>query len=100
MQWRLLGLQFVNNADADPRTDGVDVFTKQEHFVRDYSKSIGQEWSYKGYTVDKFRYPDELRLPETLHGATWVFLRRIQGKRFLYLTGMFVDYIEHFVLNF
>jgi hypothetical protein len=55
MQWRLLGLQFVDNADADPGTDGVDVFTKQEHFVMDYSKSNGQEWSYKGYTVDKFR---------------------------------------------
>jgi hypothetical protein len=23
MQWRLLGLQFVDNADADPGTDGV-----------------------------------------------------------------------------
>ncbi|MEG4276115.1 hypothetical protein QUA62_01245 [Microcoleus sp. MON1_C1] len=99
MQWRLLGLQFVDNADAHPRTDGVEVFTKQEHFVRDYSKSIGQEWSYKGYTVDKFRYPDELRLPETLHGATSVSVRRIQGKRFFYLTRMFVYYIEHFVLN-
>lgn len=41
MQWRLLGLQFVDNADADPGTDGVDVFTKNEHFVMDYSKSNG-----------------------------------------------------------
>lgn len=91
MQWRLLGLQFVDNADADPGTDGVDVFTKQEHFVMDYSKSNGHEWSYKGYTVDKFRYPDDLRLQETVHGATSVLVRRIEGKRFLYLTGMFAD---------
>ncbi|MEG5042774.1 MULTISPECIES: hypothetical protein [unclassified Microcoleus] len=93
MQWRLLGLQFVDNADADPGTDGVNVFTKQEHFVMDYSKSNGQEWSYKGYTVDKFRYPDDLRLQETVHGTTSVFVCRIEGKRFLYLAGMFADYI-------
>jgi hypothetical protein len=91
MQWRLLGLQFVDNADADSGTDGVDVFTKNEHFVMDYSKSNGQEWSYKGYTVDKFRYPDDLRLQNSVHGATSVFVRRIEGKRFLYLTGMFAD---------
>lgn len=83
-------MQFVDNGDADPGTERVDVFTKQEHFVMDYSKSNGQELSYKGYTVDKFRYPDELLLPETLHGATSVFVRRIEGKRFVYLTGMFV----------
>jgi hypothetical protein len=87
----LLGLQFVDNADADPGTDGVDVFTKQEHFVMDYSKSNGQEWSYKGYTVDKFRYRDDLRLQNSVHGATSVFVRRIEGKRFLYLTGIFAD---------
>ena len=71
MQWKFLGLQFVDNADADPGTDGVDVFTKQEHFVKNYSKSNGQEWSYNGYTVDKFRYPDELRLPRNI---TWGYL--------------------------
>ena len=89
MQWQLLGLQFVDNADADPGTDGVDVFTKQEHFVMDYSKENGQEWSYKGYTLDKFRYPDDPRLHNQNHSAASVFVRRIEGKRFLYLTGMF-----------
>ncbi len=59
MQWQLLGLQFVDNADADPGTDGLDVFTKHEHFMMDYSKENGQEWSYKAYTLDKFRYPDD-----------------------------------------
>jgi hypothetical protein len=59
----------------------------------DYSKSSGQEWSYKGYTVDKFRYPDDLRLQNSVHGTTSVFVRRIEGKRFLYLTGMFADHL-------
>jgi hypothetical protein len=89
MQWQLLGLQFVDNADADPGIDGLDVFTKHEHFMMDYSKSNGQEWTYKSYTVDKFRYPDDPRLHNQNHSAASVFVRRIKGKRFLYLTGMF-----------
>ena len=94
MQWQLLGLQFVDNADADPGTDGLDVFTKHEHFMMDYSKSNGQESTYKGYTVDKFRYPDDPRLHNQTHSAASVFVRRIGGKRFLYLTGMFAHQIS------
>lgn len=94
MQWQLLGLQFVDNADADPGTDGLDVFTKHEHFVMDYSKSNGEESTYKGYTIDKFRYPDDPRLHNKTHSAASVFVRRIDGKRFLYLTGMFAHQIS------
>lgn len=94
MQWQLLGLQFVDNADADPGTDGLDVFTKHEHFMMDYSKENGQEWSYKAYTLDKFRYPDDPRLHNQTHSAASVFVRRIKGQRFLYLTGMFAHQIS------
>jgi len=91
MQWQLFGLQFVDNADADPGTDRLDVFTKHEHFIMDYSKSNGQESTYQGYTVDKFRYPDDPRLHNENHSAASVFVRRIKGQRFLYVTGMFAD---------
>jgi hypothetical protein len=94
MQWQLLGLQFVDNADADPGTDGLDVFTKHEHFMMDYSKENGQEWSYKAYTLDKFRYPDDPRLHNQNHSAASVFVRRIKGQRFLYLTGMFANQLS------
>jgi hypothetical protein len=96
MQWQLLGLQFVDNADADPGIDGLDVFTKHEHFMMDYSKSNGQEWTYKSYTVDKFRYPDDPRLHNQNHSAASVFVRRIKGKRFLYLTGMFAHQLSFY----
>jgi sugar lactone lactonase YvrE len=88
LQWRLLGLEFVDNADADPGTDGVDVFTKHEHFVMDYSKASGQQWTYKAYTADKFRYPDDARFQNIGHTAASASVRRINGKRFLYLEGM------------
>ena len=94
LQWQILGLQFVDNADADPGTGGLDVLTKHEHFIIDYSKGKGQESVYKAYTVDKFRYPDASRLHNENHSAASVFVRRIEGKRFLYLTGMFSHQIS------
>lgn len=84
LQWRLLGLQFLDNADADPDSDGKDVFTKNEHFVMDYSKKSGKEWTYKAYTLDKFRYPDDGRLHTT---PTSAFVRRLGGKRLMYLSS-------------
>ena len=86
LEWRLLGLQFIDNADADPATDGVDVYTKHEHFVMDYSKPAGSQWTYKGYTLNALKYPQDPRL-HTAPDAP--FFRRIQGKPFLFLTDMY-----------
>ncbi|MGJ5672426.1 MAG: hypothetical protein ACR9NN_02195 [Nostochopsis sp.] len=84
LQWQLLGLQFLDTADADVGTDGANVFTKDEHFIMDYSKDSGKEWQYKGYTLDRFRYPNDARLHTT---PTAAFVRRLQGKRLLYLSS-------------
>jgi sugar lactone lactonase YvrE len=84
LKWQLLGLEFVDNADADPGTDGADVYTKEEHFVMDYRQNSGKEWRYKGYTLDKFRYPDDPRLH---FSASSAFVRRVRGKRLLYLSA-------------
>lgn len=89
--WQLLGLLFVDNADADPQTDGVDVFTKQEHFVMDYSQSVGKQWTYKNYTVNPFKYPQDPRL-HTSPDATIV--RRIQGKPYLFITNMYSSFLQ------
>jgi len=70
------------------------VFTKHEHFGIDYSKSNGQEGTYKGYTVDKFRYPDARRLHNQNYSATSVFVPRIKAQRFLYLTGRFANQLS------
>ena len=86
LQWRLLGLQFLDNADADPATDGKNVFTKHEHFVMDYSKPTGKQWSYKGYTLNAFKYPQDPRLHTAVDAPLF---RRIKGKPFLFLTDMY-----------
>ena len=96
LQWKLLGLQFLDNADADPKTDGLDVYTKNERFAMDYSKSGGKEATYAGYTLNPFKYPQDPRL-HTAPDAT--FVRRIQGRKFLYLTNMFGGMMQIYRFN-
>lgn len=86
MQWQLLGLIFVDNADTDPQSDGVNLFTKHEQYVMDYSKPAGKQWTYKAYTLNPFKYPQDPRLHKAPDGTIF---RRIQGKPFLFFTDMF-----------
>ena len=94
--WRSLGLIFVDNADADPKTDGVDLFTKQEHYLMDYTKSAGKQWTYKAYTLNPFKYPQDPRLHTSPDGT---FVRRIQGKPFLFLTDMYNSFLQIYRFN-
>ena len=67
-----VGLEFIDLADVDPASER-DVFSKEEHFAMDWSKSGGQEWSYQGYTVNARKYPHDPRLHLP---ATHVWMRR------------------------
>ncbi|MDM9585480.1 hypothetical protein [Nostoc sp. GT001] len=96
LMWRSLGLIFVDNADADPKTDGVDVFTKQEHYLMDYNQAAGKQWNYKAYTLNPFKYPQDPRLHTSPDGT---FVRRIQGKRFLFLTDMYNSFLQIYRFN-
>lgn len=84
LNWRLFGLTFVDMGDVDAATD-ADVFTKEEHFRLDYAKPPGREWSYAGYTIARFKYPQDPRLHLWSAGA-WV--RRIGGQRVLFVNDM------------
>ena len=94
--WQLLGLIFVDNADADPKSDGVNLFTKQEEFIMDYSQPAGKQWTYKAYTLNPFKYPQDPRL-HTSPDATWV--RRIEGKPFVFLTDMYESFLQIYRFN-
>lgn len=96
LQWQLLGLHFVDNADTDPASDGIEVFTKQEQFVMNYNKPADQQATYKAYTINPFKYPQDPRL----HTApTSAFFRRIKGKPFMFLTDIFASFIEIYRFN-
>ena len=84
LNWRLFGLTFVDMGDVDAASD-TEVFTKEEHFRLDYSKSAGSEWSYAGYTIDRFKYPQDPRL-HLWSAGVWV--RTISGQRMMFVTDM------------
>lgn len=84
--WRLEGLSFIDTADVDPISDGAQIYTKDKHFVLDFAKPAGQNVTYRGYTANRFKYPDDPRLRS---GDCGVFFRRIQGKPFLFVTDMY-----------
>jgi hypothetical protein len=90
LNWRLFGLTFVDMVDIDPVSD-FDAFTKEEHFHMDYSKSLGNEWTYAGYTVNRFKYPEDPRLHIWSAGA-WV--RRMKEKRFLFVNDMNAENLQ------
>ena len=96
LEWQLLGLHFIDNADVDPATDGASVFTKQERFAMDYSKPPGKQWSYKGYTLNPFKYPQDPRL-HTAPDAT--LMRRIKGKPFMFLMDMYGGTLQIYRFN-
>jgi len=90
LNWRLLSLEFVDMADVDPVSEG-DVYTKEEHFGMDYSKPAGRQWTYQGYTLDRFRYPQDPRLHIWSAGA-WV--QRIRNRRFLFVNDMYSEVLQ------
>lgn len=90
--WQLMGLEFIDCAEPDPASEN-DVYTKEEHFVLDYTKPVGQEGAYRGYTVNRFRYPDDPRLHT---GPTSVFVRRIHGAKILFTTDMYSGELAYF----
>jgi hypothetical protein len=89
-RWRRLGLEFVDLADIDPASER-DVFTKEEHFAMDWNKPAGQEWSYQGYTVNPSKYADDPRLHLP---ATHVWMRRIAGRPFLFVSDMTGEFLH------
>ncbi|MFN7660321.1 MAG: hypothetical protein ACK5P3_19715, partial [Dolichospermum sp.] len=66
-------------------------FTKHEEYVMEYSKPAGNQWTYKAYTVNPFNYSHDPRLHTSPDGT---FVRRIQGKPFLFLTNMFGGFLQ------
>jgi len=85
MLWQVQGLAFVNDADADPISNGQDLYLNAKRFRMDYSKKPGESWSLAAVTLDPFRFPTDPRLTNPMES---VWERRIQGKRFQYHTNM------------
>ncbi len=87
LRWELLGLEFVDVADADPASDGRDVFTADDRYRFDPEAPSGKDWRWEAHTLDPHRYPHDLRLrfPGLQCGTS---VRTLGGRRFLCQRGM------------
>jgi len=87
LRWHLVANQWGDVADADAASDGVDVYTLDEHFVLDLAKEAGSEPTCKGYTVDPAL--DDGRLNGRFAASTqyWTtpMIRRVGGQTLMYV---------------
>jgi hypothetical protein len=94
--WELRGDFFVDVVSADPSTDALDVWGVQEHYRMDYNQPPGHEARLVGYSLDRHKYPNDPRgltfvKQNGEHGLTSPQVVYLDGKRFLFVGGMFAS---------
>ena len=94
--WELRGDFFVDVVCADPSTDALDVWGIQEHFKMDFAQPPGREAKLVGYSLDRHRYPNDPRglmhvKQQGEHGLTSPQVVYLQGRRFMFVGGMFAS---------
>ncbi|HEU5117708.1 MAG TPA: hypothetical protein VFT74_13855 [Isosphaeraceae bacterium] len=100
LRWELLGLEFVDTADPLGNFDGVDAFTVENRYTLDWSKTEpGSQWTWRGQTVDPFQYPNDPRLHEGHHHFCAPLERKLEGRRFLVVRGMFEAALVFFAIQ-
>ncbi|WP_114208810.1 hypothetical protein [Acidisarcina polymorpha] len=77
--WSVDGLEFVTTMDMDQHTQR-DIYDPYHHFKVDFSRPAGQEATYVADTVDRFRYPDDVRITGI---SSTTQIQYIEGKKFL-----------------
>lgn len=83
--WEKYGLEFVDTGDFDPADSSV-VYTQDARYEIDFnaidrSEPNNKTWRYAAMTVDRDRYPDDMRMHRGHGGAS---VRRIGGQKYLF----------------
>ncbi len=64
LQWRVFAGTSLDCAGIDPDNE-TEVYSKFHHYSLDYTKTFpGTEWSLKGFTVNRFKYPNDPRVDQ------------------------------------
>ena len=92
--WTLRGLLFIDAAVADGASDGRDVYSVFDHFRMNYALGAGKEWTWAGYTIDPFKYPNDPRW--FVAGSTALAIRNLNGRKYLITT----DQASHTLMIF
>jgi hypothetical protein len=96
LRWELHGEFFCDVATADPSDDANTVWGIQERYTMDWAKPPGRDSRWVGYTLDRHRYPNDPRglmhvKQQGEHGLTSPQVVYLEGKRFLFVGGMFAS---------
>jgi hypothetical protein len=94
--WQKYGLAFVDMADTDPYNEN-HIYSCEERYLMDYSKENGEEQEYAACTLDPYKYPDDPRIHMALDGGVWI--RRINGQKFMYVGEMYSGFIFIYRFN-
>ena len=80
--WELLGLEFTDSADADPKSDGTQIYSPEGHYLL-----TTKGWTWESFTLDPFTSPDDFR--HRIKGTQCAALiRYFDGRKFLICRGM------------
>ena len=97
INWRVFSLTWIDLAAIDPTT-GIDLYTKNAHFLMDWSKSDGEEQQLINLTFNNIKYPNDPRIDYQGNGHTGgPFLRILNGHKIQYNNNM---YGEMFITRF
>ena len=96
LRWELHGEFFCDVATADPSDDAATVWGIQERYAMDWSKPPGRDSKWVSYTLDRHKYPNDPRglmhvKQQGEHGLTSPQIVYVNGRRFLFVGGMFAS---------
>lgn len=97
LNWMLYSLHFCDYAVPDPSDDADSVWGIQERYAMDYTQTRpGSEYRWTHYTLDRHRYPNDPRGLDFVkqqgeHGLTSPQIVYLQGRRFMFVGGMFAS---------
>ena len=99
LNWTLNGLEFVSMTTIDPGSD-EQAYDADHKFHMYWDRPTGQEAHYASDTIDPVRFPLDIRLTNNgSNNGQSGQIRRIQGKRFLFVQGQSGSYIAIYRFN-
>ena len=93
LDWRMVGMAFLDSADIDPGAPD-EAWSCTAHYRRDPASTEGDGWRLLGTSIDKARFPDDPRVNGG--GAQTLGVRRIGGQRFLFTTTQYANQVSVF----
>lgn len=96
LRWEVHGEFFCDVATANPADDAATVWGIQERYAMDWSQPPGRDSRWIAYTLDRTRYPNDPRglmhvKQQGEHGLTSPQIVYLNGRRFLFVGGMFAS---------